>query len=177
MQLIPHGEEALSRQRTCAVRRAVSNHEEMYGSVLRDAAKMPLRRMRKKSREISASGSRPAFAAAERADAAFDFQCARTRHRNVAGIGFSVIGVVDLAGPFVRTNRSHAAEQRKPDHRTFCQVRIRVLVIDLSFAGCGIDGILQPHHDSANSSAAFADADFRVARLCQPDTAYFTASL
>src|SRR5882762_11013949 len=39
----PHGEEAPSRQRSCAVRCAVSNHEG-HGSplILRDAAKTPL---------------------------------------------------------------------------------------------------------------------------------------
>jgi len=41
----PHGEEALSRQRTCAVRCAVSNHEDER-VILRDAAKAPLLRMR-----------------------------------------------------------------------------------------------------------------------------------
>src|SRR5258708_4319305 len=51
----------------------------------------------------SARRSRPVFAAAERANAAFDPQDVRTRHRNVAGIAVAIIGVVDLAGPFVRT--------------------------------------------------------------------------
>src|SRR5260370_35724844 len=41
MRLTPHGPGALPRQPTCAVRCAVSNHEETYNSIPRDAAKPP----------------------------------------------------------------------------------------------------------------------------------------
>src|SRR5476649_978516 len=99
-------------------------------AVLRDAAKTPLLGMRG-----SAVGPRPAFAAAERADTAFDLQRVRTRYRNVAGVAVAVIGVVDLAGPSIRTRRAHVAEQRKSDHRTSCQRRVRIFVVDLRFPG------------------------------------------
>ena len=67
------------------------------------------------SRLPLARGSAPVFAAAERADAAFDLQRRRSGHGDLAGIGLAVIGVVDLAGPFVRSGGPHAGEQRKPD--------------------------------------------------------------
>src|SRR4051812_32802210 len=61
----------------------------------------------------SARGPRPAFAAAQRADAAFHPQHARTGNRNVAGVGVAVVGVVDATRPLVRTGREHSREERK----------------------------------------------------------------
>src|SRR5712675_921493 len=89
----------------------------------------------------SARGARPGFAAAEHANAAFDSQRVRTRYRNVAGIAVAVVGVVDLPRPSVRARRVHAAEQRKPDHRTSGEGRIGILVVDLRFSGGGVDRV------------------------------------
>src|ERR1700710_2596929 len=97
--------------------------------------------------EILPRRTRPVFAAAEPADAAFDFQGIGTHHRYVAGIGVAVVGIVDLAGPFVRTGGPHAAEQGNPDDPAFGEGRVFVLVVDLGFAGRGIDRIPEPHHD------------------------------
>ena len=48
----------------------------------------------------SAPGAGPGFAAAQHADAAFDPQRVRARHRDIAGIDVAVVGIVDLARPF-----------------------------------------------------------------------------
>src|SRR5436189_4150153 len=98
----------------------------------------------------------PGLAAAERAHAAFDPQRIRARHRDVARIGAAVVGIVDLARPFAGTGRVHAAEQWQPDDPAFGQRRIGVLVVDLRLAGSGIDRLLQPDDDAANSATAFA---------------------
>src|ERR1700738_567830 len=65
------------------------------------------------SRNRSPPGARPVLAAAERTHAAFDLQGVRAGERDVAGISAAVIGVVDLAGPSVRSGGLHAAEQRQ----------------------------------------------------------------
>jgi hypothetical protein len=64
-----------------------------------------------------------------------------------------------------------------PDHRAPFQGRIGILVVDLGFAGRGIDRIPQPDHDAADSGAAFADTHPGVARLRQPDAGGLTAGL
>ena len=48
-------------------------------------------------------------------------------------------------------------KQHQPDDRTLCQCRIGILVVDLRFAGDGIDRLPEPDHDPANAAAAFAD--------------------
>src|SRR6476469_3199401 len=152
-------------------------------AILRDAGKRPLLQRQRRSRcagmrfTPSADGPRPGFAAAERADAAFDPQRVRARQRDIAAIALAVIGIVDLAGPFVRSRGAHAREQRKPDYWALRQRRIRILVVDLRFAGRGISGLLEPDHDAANPSGAFADAHLGVSSLSQPDTVDITAGL
>ena len=59
----------------------------------------------------------------------------------------------------------------------FLQGRIGILVVDLGFAGGGIDRLSQPDDDAANSAAAFADAHPGVAGLGQPDAGRLTAGL
>src|SRR4051794_38479828 len=81
--------------------------------------------------------ARPAFAAAECADAAFYPERICSHDRDVACIARAVVGVVDLARPFSGTGWLHAAEQRQADHGTLFKRRIGVLVIDRGFAGGG----------------------------------------
>ena len=69
------------------------------------AALMPTLRRRDRIRR-SPPDARPVLAAAERADAAFDPQRIRARHRDVADIGAAVVGVVDLARPFAGAGRA-----------------------------------------------------------------------
>src|SRR5260221_12455805 len=102
----------------------------------------------------TAGGPARAPPATERAHAAFDSQGVRTRQRDMADIAVAVIGVVDLAGPSVRAGRLHAAEQRKSDHRTSGEGGVGIPVIEMRFSGGGVDRVLQPDHDSANSAPA-----------------------
>ena len=101
----------------------------------------------------------------------------RTRHRDAAGVAGAVIGVVDLARPFVRTGGLHAAEQRQADHRPLLQRRIGILVVDLGLAGGGIDRVLEADDHAADAAAAFADLHPRVAGLRQPDAGRLTGAL
>src|SRR6185437_9970965 len=119
----------------------------------------------------------PGLAAAEHADAAFDTQRVRTGDGNMTDVTVAVVGVVDLAGPFVVAVGAHAGEQRQADDRTPSQRRIGVLVVGLGLSGRGIDRGFQPDHHAANAAAAFRDAHPRVAGLGQPDPADLAAGL
>ena len=122
---------------------------------------------------ISASSPRsaPGLAAAERADAAFDLQRVRARHRDVAGIAVAVIGVVDLAGPFVRAEGRMPVNSGSPIIGRWASAGLGFLSSTCGLAGGRIDRLPQPDHDAAYAAAAFADAHLGVAGLRQPDTA------
>src|SRR3954464_6412290 len=95
----------------------------------------------------------------------------------MAGIALAVIGIVDLARPFVRTRGAHPHKQRKANDPALCQGGIGILVVDLKLARARIDRVFQPDNDAANAPAAIADADLCIARLGQPDPAYLCPGL
>src|ERR1700694_1973090 len=76
----------------------------------------------------NADKSCPGFAPAKYAHhATADFQLSRTGERDIAGVGFSVIGIIDSAGPFALRYRLHALEYVDSDNRAVRQRRILIL--------------------------------------------------
>src|SRR6478735_7253983 len=82
----------------------------------------------------------PGLTAAQPANAAFDAQRIGAGERDMAGVAFAVMGVVDLARPFVLTGRAHPAEQGQADHRAPGQRGIGVLVTIAGFPVAGSIG-------------------------------------
>jgi len=60
----------------------------------------------------------PGLAAAQSAaDAAFDLHRIRTRNRDAARVALAVVGIVDLAGPFIRADGRMPANKDSPNDR------------------------------------------------------------
>ncbi len=90
--------------------------------------------------------------------------------RCCCAVSAAVVGVVDLARPFVGTGGLHAAEQRQADHRPLLQApgwdschRPGGLPVAGSISS------LEADDHAADAAAAFADLDPRIAGLRLPD--------